>query len=87
MIKRKAYSLVLETMNNKQIPILMGLRRTGKTTILQQINKENKFSFIVNFDDISYISYTDIEIMDYLKSLINSGIKILLLDEIQVRKK
>lgn len=56
--KREVFSLLLETLEKRQIVELIGLRRTGKTTLLFQIinfliqNKVNPFSiWYFNFDE------------------------------------
>ncbi|MCK5867500.1 MAG: AAA family ATPase, partial [Mycoplasmataceae bacterium] len=51
MIKRKAHGLIKQTIKEQQIPIIIGLRRTGKTTILNQLNDELEDSFYISFDD------------------------------------
>lgn len=87
MIKRKAYYTVEKVMNDYKIPILVGLRRVGKTTILKQIEEEYSNSEIFRIDAFEFKKMTDIELVGYLDQKISSeNIEVLLFDEIQERK-
>jgi predicted AAA+ superfamily ATPase len=86
MIKRKAYYKVKNAIDENRIPVLIGLRRTGKTTILKQLQKAYQDSIILTFDDIIIRSKTDLELMAYIDVLVNNGNKYIFIDEIQVRK-
>lgn len=86
MIKRIAYYKTVETMNEYKIPILIGLRRTGKSTILKQIKDENQSAEILSIDRLEFRAMTSLKLYEHLVMLINSGVKILLLDEIQIRE-
>lgn len=86
--KRIAYYKVKEVMDSFHIPILVGLRRTGKTTILKQLKQEyGETAVIVSADSFHLISLTDSEFYSYLEGLIKTGKKVLLIDEIQIRDK
>lgn len=86
-MKRIAYYKVVEVMDNYRIPILVGLRRTGKTTILKQIQNENKDnSLFIRFDSLEMRRLNTIQIKNIIKEHIAHGIDVFLLDEIQVRK-
>lgn len=86
-MKRKAHYKVKESLNQKRIPILIGLRRVGKTTILKQLAEEYNDSIILTFDDIVFRSKNDLEIIEYIDSLVVSGKKYIFIDEIQTRPK
>lgn len=83
MFKRTAYYVVKETMLNKQIPILIGLRRVGKSTILKQLAEEFENSEIIKFDTLFIRSLSALELMNHLHSRVKDGVKVLLLDEVQ----
>lgn len=86
--KRIAYYKVKEVMESFHIPILVGLRRTGKTTILRQLKQEyGDDAIIISADSFHLISLTDSEFYSYIVNLINAGKKVLLIDEIQIRNK
>ena len=46
--KRNVYFKVKKALENKQTAILFGLRRLGKTTILQQLQEETKNSIYLD---------------------------------------
>lgn len=50
VIKRKIYDELVQTMNKKRIPLLIGLRRVGKTTLLKQLEGDFPNSKYVSFD-------------------------------------
>lgn len=86
--KRIAYYKVKEIMDSFHIPILIGLRRTGKTTILKQLRLEyGDDAIIISADSFPLVSMTDIEFYSYLESIISAGKSVLLIDEIQIRDK
>lgn len=86
--KRIAYYKVKEIMDSFHIPILIGLRRTGKTTILKQLRLEyGDDAIIISADSFPLASMTDIEFYSYLESIISAGKSVLLIDEIQIRDK
>ncbi len=77
---------------NSLIKILCGLRRSGKSVILQQIIEEIKDDGIkanhiiyINFESLDYANITDaIELNDYIKSLVkDKDTYYIFLDEIQ----
>ena len=63
---------------NSLIKILCGLRRSGKSVILQQIIEEikedgikNDHIIYINFESLDYANITDaIELNNYIKSLV-----------------
>lgn len=84
--KRKAYFKVKEILEENRIPIIIGFRRVGKTTILRQLQEENKDSAYIRFDSLAIKSKTDLQVYEYIEGLIKEGIKMFLLDEIQEMK-
>ena len=86
MYKRTAYYKVEEIMNDYKIPILVGLRSAGKTTILNQLKQEYKNSVILRFDSIEIRPMRTIDIFNEIKLMMNDGIELFLFDEIQVRE-
>ena len=84
MVKRKAHDLIKLTIKEKRIPIVIGLRGIGKTTILNQLNEELEDSFYMPFDDFELSLLTDYTFWSYLQN-IASKYKYLLLDEAQIR--
>lgn len=85
MIRRNAHNLVIKTIEDKQIPIIIGMRRIGKTTLLKQLEKELKNAYYISFDDFDYTAMNDIEFWNFIKDLAEKY-DYLLLDEIQERK-
>ncbi|WKX02756.1 ATP-binding protein [Candidatus Mycoplasma mahonii] len=85
LIKRVAYKQVVMTLKDNQIPLIIGLRRIGKTTILKQLNKEFKNSFYLSLDDFEIYALKDLELWNYLVDL-SAKYDLLLLDEVQLRK-
>lgn len=83
MFKRRVYDQIIKTINENVIPILVGHRRTGKTTLLKQMSNEFKNPLYVSMDDVIWTSRTAVEVKSELISFINLGHDILLLDEIQ----
>ncbi|RTZ69338.1 MAG: hypothetical protein DSZ21_00015 [Tenericutes bacterium] len=62
-MKRKAFYKVKEVMDNYKIPILIGLRRTGKTEILKQLKQEHGPSAtILRFDTLQIKAMNTLEI-------------------------
>ena len=84
MIERKAYKLVIDTIKDHRIPLLIGFRRIGKTTLLKQLKSDTSDSFYMTLDDFKISSWTDEELYDYLVNLA-SEYKLILIDEIQIR--
>lgn len=87
MITRKAYTKVKDILlNTKRIPILVGLRRTGKSTILKQIQQELNNVEIIVCDDLFFRKLTEEELLEYIDEKIKGGAKYIFLDEIQVKE-
>ena len=77
---------------NSLIKILCGLRRSGKSVILQQIIEEIKESGVkdnhiiyINFESLDYANITDaIELNNYIKNLVkDKNTYYIFLDEVQ----
>lgn len=82
--KRNAFYVMKQILDKgDQIPILIGLRRLGKSTILKQLKNEYDNSEIILFDSIEIRRMSALELMNYLHSKIKSGTTTLLLDEVQ----
>lgn len=84
--KRIAFYKVREVMDSYRIPILVGLRRTGKTTILNQINEEEDNAIIMRLDSLALGSLTTLELKNLIDAYIRKGKTTILLDEVQSRK-
>ena len=92
MITRPLYLEKLESYIDKPfIKILVGIRRAGKSSILEQLSSLLKFRGITE-DKIAYInfdslSYTDIreksQLVELEKKLLESGVRYFLFDEVQ----
>jgi predicted AAA+ superfamily ATPase len=65
-ILRKDYIDKIEPwLSRPEIIIIKGIRRCGKSTILQQIaNRTKKKSVYVNFDDYRFLKYLDISLLE-----------------------
>lgn len=86
MIKRKAYYKVRDILlNSTRIPILIGLRRTGKTTILKQLQEELNNVEIIVCDDLFYRKFSEFDLLEYIDARIKGGVKYVFLDEIQAK--
>lgn len=83
--KRRAYYQVKKVTEDKRIALLIGMRRTGKTTILKQILSERVDAKMYTFDSFDYLKLTDIQLFNILRNDIKNGIKTILIDEIQKR--
>ena len=84
MIKRKIMVDIKETVADGKIPVIIGLRRVGKTTILEQLKEEWKCE-IVRWDDYENLSLTDNEFFEMINQKAKAGTT-LLFDEVQERK-
>lgn len=85
MIERNILKLVRETLKEGKIPLVMGLRRIGKTTMLQMLEEEYKDSIIITWDSFDLLVKSDIEFFNYIKQQISNGKTTLLMDEVQAR--
>lgn len=65
------------------IKVLTGMRRVGKTTLLQQLAVHHKHSYLVAMDDLSIPRYSAQELHDHLMKQVNVWYTLLLIDEIQ----
>ncbi|MDO4555032.1 MAG: ATP-binding protein [Lachnospiraceae bacterium] len=92
MVKRQKYiDGIMKYVNAPFVKILTGIRRCGKSTIMQMIQDELRQEGIreeqiikYNFDLMKYVDMTAKELYSELKNKINSGKKTyLFLDEVQ----
>ncbi len=94
MLKREYYLKKIRDFyyENSLIKILFGLRRSGKSVILQQIIEEIKSSGVkdnhiiyINFESLEYANITNaLELNDYIKSLVkDKKTYYVFLDEVQ----
>lgn len=86
-MKRLIYNKLIKTMEDNHIPLVVGLRRTGKTTLLEQIAQESdvQHKFYI-CDKFELIILSDIDLYKLIENDIKNGVKLFLFDEIQVRK-
>ncbi len=91
-LKRTKYiNKLIPLLERKEILILKGIRRSGKTTIIKQlinyllnsnIKKEN--ILYINFDDYNFLPYLNLKLLDFILKQVNLKSKCyLFLDEIQ----
>lgn len=86
-MRRKVFTKVINEMDRYRIAILLGLRRTGKTTILKQIQEiHGEKAYFLNFDNITIRTKDDLTLYNMIEEQIKKGKTILLFDEIQVRE-
>lgn len=85
MFKRKIYTRVLQTLDNKQNAIVFGLRRTGKTTMLKQLNQEISNSFYLDWSDIENLVMSELDFYTKLSNLCEE-FDVVLFDEVQERE-
>ncbi len=93
MVKREMYlKKIREFYDSEFIKVLVGMRRTGKSTILKQIISEiesngisNKNIIYINFESLEYSELTDYKLLySYIKERITSENKYyIFIDEIQ----
>lgn len=83
LIKRKIYFEVKEVLKEHRIPVVVGLRRIGKTTLLGILHSEEPNSKIFDCSTFSYSSMNELEFYNEVKDTIMNGVKLILLDEIQ----
>jgi predicted AAA+ superfamily ATPase len=81
--KRFAFEKVKNALKNDSFPIITGLRRTGKTTILKQLLIENKKSLYLNFRMSELLGLNHSEMTSLFIELYDEGYTTLLLDEVQ----
>lgn len=81
--KRMIFDELVRVMNKKQIPLLIGLRRVGKTTLLRQIENEFPNTLYLSFDKFKINSSSVTEVYNMISQHIMLGTKILLIDEVQ----
>ena len=88
MIKRHIYGKVVDTIKEKKIPVIIGLRRIGKTTILKQMKEEfkNDNARIISWDSFDMQIMDDTKFFNYIKEECKQG-GLLLFDEVQERNK
>lgn len=85
-VKRDAYEALLKYAQLSEIVVITGLRRVGKSTLLQQLRKESSESdFFINFDDDRLLHFELEDFQTLLESFIELyGVqKTFYFDEIQ----
>jgi len=85
MIKRDAYKQIVRAVDENRIPIVIGMRRIGKTTMLKQYKDQNPNSTLIMWDEYNLQVMDDIEFYNYIDNLCSKG-GIFLFDEVQIRK-
>ena len=83
--KRVAFNKVKQAMDDGAFPILFGLRRTGKTTILKQLLIEDEKSIYITFRDVYIATLKSVEIEWLIEELYDRGYRKILLDEVQIK--
>lgn len=94
MIKRESYMKRLNLVRDKQIiKVLTGVRRSGKSTILEMYEQRLKEQFQVADDQIQHLNFEDLgisDLQDYRKlynylnqHLVADKMNYIFLDEIQ----
>ena len=84
--KRSVFNKINSALNeeNNVIPILFGLRRTGKSTILIQLMEQHDDSIYITFRN-SYIStLSRSEFVELIEALYLQGYRYIYLDEVQI---
>lgn len=93
MIKRELYLKKLRGYTNKQlIKVITGIRRCGKSTLLEMFRDELLASGVeancitaINFEDMSYSHLLDAEsLYDYILKRLNNNMNYIFLDEVQL---
>lgn len=79
-VYKRVHKLIYET---TRAPIMLGLRRVGKTTIFRQILEQDTKAFIVPFDDLSIRRLSDLELVELFQTLYDEGYRVFLIDEAQ----
>ncbi len=83
--RRLSFDKVQEALNDGAFPILFGLRRTGKTTILKQLLIENDKAIYFTFRDTYIAQLKSIDIEMLIEELYNHGFRMILIDEAQIK--
>jgi len=90
--KRSKYlNKLIPLLKRKEILILKGIRRSGKSTLIKQLinyllnsNVNKKNILYVNFDDYNFLPYLNLDLLDFILKQLNLKSKsYLFLDEIQ----
>ena len=85
VIKRLAFNEVKKTLEQGAFPIIFGLRRTGKTTILKQLLAEDKKAIYITFRDMYISNLNDFEFEELIEKIYDKGYRTVLLDEAQIK--
>ena len=84
--KRTAFNKIKKALDEKAFPILFGLRRVGKTTILKQFLREYRDNSIyLTFRDLYMSSLDKVEIEILIERLYEQGYRLILIDEAQIK--
>src|SRR5690348_12968677 len=58
VVERKSFADAIRLKNNKQILVITGMRRCGKSTLLQMIRQQARQSdYYINFDDDRLVQF------------------------------
>lgn len=83
MIKRDVFKYVKDTISMNSIPIIVGHRRVGKTTLLKQLAEEYSSSIYLSMDSFTLRKLNEGEFIRLIENHIQNGIEMFLFDEIQ----
>lgn len=82
--RRMIFERVKNTLyNSDSSPILLGLRRVGKTTIFRQLLIDDQKAFLIPFDDLTIRTISNLELAELFQSLYDEGYRTFLIDEAQ----
>ncbi|MGE0793382.1 MAG: ATP-binding protein [Candidatus Woesearchaeota archaeon] len=86
IIRKEYVDKILKYIDRKEVLVIKGIRRCGKSTILKQViaKLKDKKCVYVNLDDFRFLEYKNVELLEKILELNLSKEKIyLFLDEIQ----
>lgn len=84
-IERSLYiDKIVNYLNRKEVLVLKGIRRSGKSTIMRQVLSKVKNGIYVNLDDYRFFEFKSVELLEKILNMYLGEEKIyLFLDEIQ----
>ena len=85
MIRRWTIKHISQALEDNRIPLIMGLRRIGKTVMLSQVEDIYPDARTIVWDDFINLKYTDVEFYNIIDAECKRG-GILLFDEVQARE-
>ena len=86
IFRTKYVNKIIDFIDRKEVIVIKGIRRCGKSTIIKQIisKLKNKNCIYVNLDDFRFLEYKNLELLEKILKLNLSSKKLyLFLDEIQ----